>query len=106
VSAGSLALGWFIYDRMCKSRSVERQDRWRLPSSPRSRCSPSSTTAFFSDRAAFLHVGALIGTIMAASVFAVIIPNQKKVVADLMAGGSPIRGSGSRRGSARCTTTT
>jgi uncharacterized membrane protein len=43
----------------------------------------------FSDRAAFLHVGALIGTIMAASVFAVIIPNQKKVVADLLAARKP-----------------
>ena len=43
----------------------------------------------FSDRAAFLHVGALIGTIMAVSVFVVIIPNQKKVVADLIAGRKP-----------------
>ena len=43
----------------------------------------------FSDRAAFLHVGALIGTIMAASVFFVIIPNQKIVVADLHAGRKP-----------------
>ena len=39
--------------------------------------------AIFSDRAAFLHVGAMIGTIMAASVFFIIIPNQKNVVADL-----------------------
>jgi uncharacterized membrane protein len=45
--------------------------------------------AVFSDRAAFLHVGALIGTIMAASVFFIIIPNQKKVVADLIAGRAP-----------------
>ena len=38
-----------------------------------------------------------IGTIMAASVFFVIIPNQKIVVADLQSpGGSPIRGSDSR----------
>jgi uncharacterized membrane protein len=34
-------------------------------------------------------VGALIGTIMSANVFVVIIPNQKKVVADLVAGNTP-----------------
>jgi len=46
-------------------------------------------TQVFNDRAAFLHVGAVIGTIMSANVFFVIIPNQKKVVADLRAGRDP-----------------
>jgi uncharacterized membrane protein len=54
--------------------------------------------AVFSDRAAFLHVGALIGTIMAASVFFVIIPNQKKVVADLVAGRRPDPALGAQAG--------
>jgi uncharacterized membrane protein len=39
----------------------------------------------FSGRGAFIHVGAFIGTIMAVNVFGVIIPNQKKIVASLMA---------------------
>jgi uncharacterized membrane protein len=43
----------------------------------------------FSGRAAFLHVGAVLGTIMSANVFFVIIPNQKLVVADLIAGRIP-----------------
>lgn len=43
----------------------------------------------FSDRGAFIHVGAIIGTVMAANVFAVIIPNQKKVVAALLKGEKP-----------------
>ncbi|MBI2235093.1 MAG: urate hydroxylase PuuD [Micavibrio aeruginosavorus] len=43
----------------------------------------------FSDRGAFIHVGALIGTVMAANVFVTIIPNQKKVVASLLAGEKP-----------------
>ncbi len=34
----------------------------------------------FTGRGAFIHVGAMIGTAMTANVFAVIIPNQKKVV--------------------------
>ncbi|MEQ1519454.1 MAG: urate hydroxylase PuuD [Usitatibacteraceae bacterium] len=40
----------------------------------------------FSARAAFLHVGAVLGTIMAANVFFVIIPGQKKMVAQIRAG--------------------
>jgi uncharacterized membrane protein len=40
----------------------------------------------FSDRGAFIHVGAIIGTAMVANVFLVIIPNQRKIVADMLAG--------------------
>ena len=36
-----------------------------------------------------MQMGALIGTMMVANVFMVIIPNQKKVVADLIAGRAP-----------------
>jgi uncharacterized membrane protein len=42
-----------------------------------------------SSRAAFIHIGALIGTIMAANVFMVIIPNQRKITAALVAGSQP-----------------
>ncbi len=43
----------------------------------------------FSDRAAFLHVGAMIATIMSANVFLGIIPAQKKFVAAINAGQMP-----------------
>jgi uncharacterized membrane protein len=43
-------------------------------------------TRLFSDRGAFIHVGAMIGTVMVANVFLVIIPNQRKIVAALRAG--------------------
>ncbi|MGH9916322.1 MAG: urate hydroxylase PuuD, partial [Pyrinomonadaceae bacterium] len=43
----------------------------------------------FTGRAAFLHLGAFTATIMSANVFMIIIPNQKKVVADLIAGKTP-----------------
>src|SRR5438046_5880558 len=43
----------------------------------------------FSARAAFIHVGAMIGTIMVANVFFHSIPGQKKVVADIRAGREP-----------------
>ena len=46
-------------------------------------------TKLFSDRAAFLHVGALMGTIMAGNVFLGIIPAQKKFVEAVQAGQGP-----------------
>ena len=46
-------------------------------------------TRLFSDRAAFLHVGALLGTIMAGNVFLGIIPTQKRFVAAIQAGQVP-----------------
>ena len=46
-------------------------------------------TKLFSDRAAFLHVGALMGTIMAGNVFLGIIPAQRKFVAAVQAGQDP-----------------
>src|SRR3546814_10212067 len=46
-------------------------------------------TQIFSARAAYLHVGALIGTIMVANVAHNIIPNQRKAVAEMLAGQVP-----------------
>jgi uncharacterized membrane protein len=89
LSAGSLAAGWFIYDAMVKSRLGERTGPLALALFVEIAAFAFFYHGIFSDRAAFLHVGALIGTIMAASVFAVIIPNQKKAVADLLAGRRP-----------------
>jgi uncharacterized membrane protein len=43
----------------------------------------------FSGRAAFIHVGAIIGTIMVANVFFVIIPGQRRMLAQIRAGQRP-----------------
>jgi len=46
-------------------------------------------TEVFAPRAAYIHVGAMIGTMMAANVFFVIIPNQRTMVDALIAGEEP-----------------
>ena len=46
-------------------------------------------TNVFSGRGALLHVGALVGTIMAVNVFMVIVPNQKIMTEQLMRGETP-----------------
>ena len=58
-------------------------------------------TQLFTGRAAFLHLGAFTATIMSANVFLVIIPNQKKVVADLIAGRKPGSGNTARQAKQR-----
>jgi uncharacterized membrane protein len=89
LSAGSLAAGWFIYDAMVRSPLGQKTGPLALALFVEIAAFTFFYHGVFSDRAAFMHVGALIGTIMAVSVFAVIIPNQKKVVADLLAGRKP-----------------
>ena len=46
-------------------------------------------THIFSGRGALIHVGAFIGTIMAANVFMVIIPNQRVMTTQLLRGEAP-----------------
>lgn len=43
----------------------------------------------FTDRAAYLHLGAMFGAIMVANVWLTIIPNQKKIMAITEAGAAP-----------------
>lgn len=46
-------------------------------------------THLLSGRAAFLHVGAMLGTLMAGNVYRVIMPSQRVLVAAVEAGGTP-----------------
>lgn len=46
-------------------------------------------TRVLSARAAYLHVGAMMGTVMTTNVWMTIIPNQKKIMAITEAGGPP-----------------
>src|SRR5215813_13736257 len=89
LSVGTLVVGWFVYDRLCKS-PLGRHTRWLgLAVFLLAVAFAFLFVQVFSGRAAFLHIGALLGTIMSANVFFVIIPNQKVVVADLIAGRKP-----------------
>jgi len=88
IGIGSLLGGWIVYDLMC--RLLERQPR--ILASGVFALFVAATWALFhfmSARAAFMHLGAMIGTIMAANVLFVIIPGQKKMLAQIRAGQVP-----------------
>ncbi len=89
ISVGSLALGWIAYDLLCKSALK----RWPVVMFAVLFVGLVALAwgfgEVFSARAAWLHIGAVIGTMMTGNVFLVIIPNSKIVVEDLKAGRVP-----------------
>jgi uncharacterized membrane protein len=88
ISLVSLALGWLAYDRLCRAFG-DRTFPLALTVFALILAAAVLYTNVFSGRGAFLHVGALVGSIMAANVFAVIIPNQKKMIAQMLRGEAP-----------------
>ncbi|SDB14213.1 urate hydroxylase PuuD [Bauldia litoralis] len=89
ISMLSLAAGWFIYDGLC--RSVIGRNTTVLAVAVFALIVAASYifSHVYSGRGALIHIGAFVGTIMAVNVFGVIIPNQKKVTAALLAGQAP-----------------
>ncbi len=85
ISIASLVLGWVVYDGLCKL--LERRPlvlgvavflflaalAWAL-------------LHLFNPQAAYLHVGAIMGTIMVANVAHVIIPGQRAMLVQIRAG--------------------
>jgi len=89
ISIASLAVGWFVYDGLCRSPIGQKTTLLTVIGFLWVLAAAYFYTEVFSGRTAMIHVGAFIGTIMAANVFAVIIPNQKKVTSALLAGAAP-----------------
>jgi uncharacterized membrane protein len=86
VGLGAIGGGWAIYEAM---------QRFVAPSAPRVAgivwivaltIIAIALTRMLNGRAAFLHVGAMMGTIMAANVFFTIIPSQRVLVATVAQG--------------------
>ena len=89
ISVASLAAGWFIYDGLCRTKVGDNTVVLALSVFALILIAAVLYTKVFSGRGAFIHVGALVGTIMAANVFAIIIPNQKKMIAQMIRGETP-----------------
>jgi len=88
VSIASLIIGWLVYDGLCRLLGSRPVVLW------------TALAAFllftdwalfhvFGGRAAYVHVGAIVGTIMVANVFFIIIPGQKRMLAQIRAGREP-----------------
>ena len=89
LSVLGLAGGWVAYDLLCKSPLGNDDVKLGVATLGFIIVLSFIFTFIFSARGAFMEMGALVGTIMAANVFMIIMPNQRKVVAELMAGRQP-----------------
>ncbi len=89
ISVASVALGWLAYEGLCRSPLGRHDLTLALVGYGFLVLLTYAFTQVFSGRGAFMQIGALIGTIMVANVFVIIIPLQKKTVAALRAGREP-----------------
>ena len=89
IGVGALVVGWGVYDLLCKSP---------LPRHPKVLAGLGfalltgaawGLSELFTPRAAWIHLGAMMGTMMALNVFFVIIPGQRDMVEAMSAGREP-----------------
>lgn len=80
ISLGSFVIGWVLYDVLCKSSLRKKPLLFALAGTIILTGFAFFYSQVFSGRAAYIHFGAMLGTIMAANVFFVIIPSQKAMV--------------------------
>jgi uncharacterized membrane protein len=80
IGISTLAIGWLVYDTLCKSALAKNVNVFGIILL----LFVSGVAYFlchvFNSRAAYIHIGAMIGTLMVGNVFRVIIPAQKAMV--------------------------
>tara|TARA_B100001250_G_scaffold245705_1_gene211224 strand:+ start:385 stop:1596 length:1212 start_codon:yes stop_codon:yes gene_type:complete len=80
ISLSFLSGSWLIYDFLCKSSLINKKILFSISGLVLATVISYILTKIYGSRAAYIHVGACLGTIMAANVFYVIIPSQKNMV--------------------------
>ncbi|HSC84451.1 MAG TPA: urate hydroxylase PuuD [Pseudomonas sp.] len=89
IGLGSLLLGWLVYDQLCDSPLGRKPLLLGMVLFGLLVAAAWGYSQVFSGRGAYLHVGALIGTIMVGNVFRTIMPAQRALVAAIEAGREP-----------------
>ncbi|WP_394138862.1 urate hydroxylase PuuD [Vibrio chagasii] len=80
IGIGSFVAGWFIYDLLCDSPLGKTPVLLGVVLFVLLVAATYGLTQVFSGRGAYIHVGAIIGTIMVGNVFRVIMPAQRNLV--------------------------
>ena len=88
LSVGGIVLAWFVYDGLC--RAFERDEALLAVLVFAFICASAwASWNLFAPRAAYLQVGAMIGTMMVGNVFFVIIPAHRELIRAKEAGREP-----------------
>lgn len=85
----TLAIGWVVYDQLCKSPLGDQETRLSVVMLVFVSIVAIVLCQIFSGRGAYLHFGAMLGTIMVGNVFFVIMPGQRDLVAAKREGRTP-----------------
>ena len=80
IGIGSFIIAWIIYHLLCRSPLVKKGALFAIVGFLLATAFAWFYCQVFSPRAAFIHFGAMLGTLMAANVFFIIIPSQKAMV--------------------------
>lgn len=86
---GLLVVGWIVYDVIMISPLGKSEKAFAVIAYVMLVGVSYGSSRVFSGRAAYIHVGAMMGTIMAANVWMRILPAQKKMIAAINAGQKP-----------------
>ena len=89
ISVAYIVGGWFVYDLLCKSPLASDTRVFAIVLMLLCSLLAWSVCQLFGGRGAYIQFGSVLGTIMVANVFFVIIPGQKKMVASAMRGEAP-----------------
>jgi len=85
----TLLVGWVVYDQLCKSAIGKEEGKLSLAMLVFVCVAAWGLCQIFSGRGAYLHYGAMLGTIMVANVFFTIMPGQRDLVAAKKEGRAP-----------------
>lgn len=80
IGIGSLAVSWIVYDLMCKSALAKQPILFAMVGFALATGLAYFLMQIFNSRAAYIHIGAMLGTLMAGNVFWGIIPAQTAMV--------------------------
>ena len=89
IAAAFIVGGWIVYDLLCRSPLGGNETAFGLVLLVLVSLLAWGLCQLFSGRGAYIHFGVVLGTIMVANVFFVIIPGQRQMVAAAARGESP-----------------
>ena len=89
IGAGSIVGAWLLYEALCRTPLIDRPGAFAASGLVVTMAAAWALAQWLSGRAAYMHVGAAVGTIMVANVFFVIIPAHWKMVRAIEAGREP-----------------
>jgi uncharacterized membrane protein len=86
IGLGTLAVGWIIYDLAVRSPLGKSEAGFAIFSFALISAMSYSLAHVFSGRAAYIHVGAVFGTIMTLNVWMRILPAQRRMISAAQSG--------------------